>query len=288
MRTWRRRRRCPRTRHALLGAAVLLLADIVASGCATPPADAHPGSGSQGSSSARGGGAPTTRPASTNAANIDQEADVIGLERAFAGVALLLADLPDGRTRYGAALVLDARGHALTSLHVVDGASRVRAMLYRAGRISYTPMDGGIARLVAENAADLTVAAVLQREHATDLAVVSLGADTSRLPLLEISEQLPGPGARVVAIGHPHEAVWSSTAGMLSSRRDGLVQHDAPLGVGSSGGPLLDARGRVLGVNTVKVFGDSEGLAFARPMALARSLLQQAGVTPAPPPPSAR
>jgi S1-C subfamily serine protease len=264
----RRRGRGRAWPRALLASVALLVLDGVAAGCTTAPADGY----ARAESPARTVDAPL--------AGVD--ADELGrarLERALAGVALLLAELPDGHTRFGAALILDGQGHALTSAHVVEGAVRVRAMLYRPGRISYTPMDGGIARLMAENAGDLSVATVLRSDAAADLAVVSLGADTSRMPVLEIADEIPGPGTRVVAIGHPHEAVWSFTAGVVSSRRDGLVQHDAPLGVGSSGGPLLDARGRVLAINTLKVFGGGEGLAFARPMALARALLGGAGTS---------
>jgi serine protease Do len=234
--------------------------DGIVAGCTTAPAEAH---------------VRVESPARTvEMAGVDaEELRSARMERALAGVALLLAEMPDGHTRFGAALILDGHGRALTSAHVVEGAVRLRAMLYRPGRVSYTPMDGGITRLVAENAGDLSVATVLRHDTAADLALVALGADTSRMPILEIADDVPGPGTRVVAIGHPHEAVWSFTAGVVSSRRDGLVQHDAPLGIGSSGGPLLDARGRVLAINTLKVFGGGEGLAFARPMALARPLL---------------
>jgi len=262
----RRRSRCLAWLRAVLASAALLVADGIAAGWTTAPAEARPRVES-----------PATL---VDTAIAGADADAIrsaGIERALAGVALLLAELPDGHTRFGAALKRVCPSGSSASAHVVDGAVRLRAMLYRPGRVSYTPMDGGITRLVAENPGDLSVATVLRRDTRADLAVVALGADTSRTPILEIADEVPGPGTRVVAIGHPHEAVWSFTAGVVSSRRDGLVQHDAPLGIGSSGGPLLDARGRVLAINTLKVFGGGEGLAFARPMALARPLLGGAG-----------
>jgi hypothetical protein len=75
---------------------------------------------------------------------------------------------------------------------------------------------------------------------------------------------------RIFALGHPNESVWSLTSGVVSSVRAGLVQHDAALANGSSGGPLLDARGRVVSINTSKLFEPAEGIGFARPVALVR------------------
>jgi hypothetical protein len=58
---------------------------------------------------------------------------------------------------------------------------------------------------------------------------------------------------------------------VISSVRGGLIQHDAALGTGSSGGPLLDARGLVVGINTAKLFEPAEGIGFARTIALLRT-----------------
>jgi hypothetical protein len=54
----------------------------------------------------------------------------------------------------------------------------------------------------------------------------------------------------------------------------GVIQTDAAINHGNSGGPLIDSRGNVVGVNTSKLFGDSQGIAFARPIDLARALVE--------------
>ena len=80
----------------------------------------------------------------------------------------------------------------------------------------------------------------------------------------------------MLALGHPQQAVWSFTSGVVSAVRSGVIQHDAPINPGNSGGPLVDLQGRLLGINTSKLLGGAEGVGFARPIDLARTLLDPA------------
>jgi serine protease Do len=193
-----------------------------------------------------------------------------GLEESPASVVLVVAELEGGGTRYGAGVVLDGRGSVITNWHLLKNVRALRAMLYRTGRPSYTPMDGGLARFLAENQASLVDADVVRADAELDVALIRLHADTSHVPRPSMVDDPPRVGERVFALGHPNESVWSLTSGVVSSVREGLIQHDAALGTGSSGGPLLDARGRVVGINTSKLFEPAEGIGFARPVVAVR------------------
>jgi serine protease Do len=153
----------------------------------------------------------------------------------------------------GSAVVIAPDGFLLTSAHVVEGA--------RSGGASF--VDGREMRFTVVGADPLSDLAVLRTE-ADDLTPATLG-DASELHV----------GQLVVAIGNPHGFAGSVTAGVVSAlgrslpvgRRGGpqrmvenVVQTDAALNPGNSGGALVDGRGRVVGVNTA-VAGVGLGLA---------------------------
>src|SRR6202008_2203894 len=112
------------------------------------------------------------------------------------------------------------------------------------------------------------------REDPTlDLAVIHINADTSKYPVPRFASELPCRGEPVLALGHPQETVWSFTSGVVSTLHHAAIQHDAAINPGSSGGPLLNSRGEVIGINTSKLFSGTDGVAFARPIDLARGLI---------------
>jgi serine protease Do len=153
----------------------------------------------------------------------------------------------------GSAVVIAPDGFMLTSAHVVEGAN--------GGEASF--VDGRAMRFTVAGADPLSDLAVL-RADANDLIPAPLG-DASELQV----------GQLVVAIGNPHGYAGSVTAGVVSAlgrslpvgRRGGprrmvenVVQTDAALNPGNSGGALVDGSGRVVGVNTA-VAGVGLGLA---------------------------
>jgi S1-C subfamily serine protease len=152
----------------------------------------------------------------------------------------------------GSAVALTPDGFLLTSAHVVGGSDRGRA----------TFVDGREERFDVVGRDALSELAVLRAEEG-GLVAAELG-DADRLRV----------GQLVVAIGNPHGFAGSVTAGVVSalgrslparSRRatrviDNVIQTDAALNPGSSGGALADSRGRVVGVNTA-VAGVGLGLA---------------------------
>jgi S1-C subfamily serine protease len=163
----------------------------------------------------------------------------------------------------GSGFVLDERGHIVTNAHVVDGATDVRV------------------RFADGREADGTVVA---SDPSTDIAVVRVDVPADRLEPLELaSSDEVRPGQPVVALGNPLGFEGSVTAGIVSgvdrtiqspdgSAITGAIQTDAALNGGNSGGPLLDAEGRVIGVNAQL---RSPGIGFAIPIDTARSVAER-------------
>jgi S1-C subfamily serine protease len=180
-------------------------------------------------------------------------------------VSIQVGDPARGRDAGGAGsgVVITPDGYLLTNQHVVNGAPRVRSQF----------VDGRsvVAELVGEDAA-------------TDLAVVR--ALASGLPSATVVTDEPlRVGQLVVAVGNPYGFQSTVTAGVVSAlgralrSRDGrliegIVQHTAALNPGNSGGPLVDARGRVVGINTA-IIAIAQGIGFSVPATTAHWVLSE-------------
>lgn len=163
----------------------------------------------------------------------------------------------------GSGVVVTPDGYLLTNQHVVNGAQHVRVAF----------VDG--------RSVD---AEVVGEDEATDLAVVR--ALASGLPSATV---LPGSplrvGQLVIAVGNPYGFQSTVSAGVVSalgralrSRRgrliEDIVQHTAPLNPGNSGGPLVDAHGRVAGINTA-IIAVAQGIGFSVPAHTAHWVLSE-------------
>ncbi len=177
-------------------------------------------------------------------------------------VFLVQGKLPDGSYTWGTAFIHDLDGHlAITNAHVVDGVEDLQAVFF----------DG------TEQPAD-----VVGSDPCTDLAVVRVSADfpkgSVRLPLGD-SDTL-APGDEVTAIGYPVNGqaqavpatgivqdldVRVTVAPSLPEYGD-AIQHGATLQPGSSGGPLLDNRGNVVGINSLSGPPDTKGHYYSIPI----------------------
>ena len=180
----------------------------------------------------------------------------------------LACSLPAGSST-GTGVVLSADGYILTNAHVVAGARSVAVHLTD-GRIFEASLVG------FDEITDLAVLSIA----AEDLTPVEFG-DSTRLRV----------GDSVSAIGDPlgMEFRGSFTDGIISAiNRDitvngrimSLIQTNAALNSGNSGGPLINAYGQVIGINTMKIgaFTDSagvEGLGFAIPSATVKEVVDQ-------------
>jgi S1-C subfamily serine protease len=190
---------------------------------------------------------------------------VIGtLERARGGVVSLALQGKRGRAGVGSGFVVTPDGYLLTNHHVAE-----------AGRQITVTFDDG-----SQQAADK-----VGEDPETDLALLR-ARSSSTLPHLELGDsQALRVGQVVVAIGNPHGLGQTVTTGVISALGrslrarsgrliDNVVQTDASLNPGNSGGPLLDTRARVIGVNTAIIAG-ANSLCFAIPSATARWVLAQ-------------
>lgn len=170
----------------------------------------------------------------------------------------------------GSGFLVTPDGYLLTNSHVVSGAASIR--------VRNASGEVGEGKLVGD-------------DPATDLAVVHveawrMAAVGAPIPYIDLSTRArPRPGQLVVAIGNPMGFESTVSTGVVSALGrslrgrggqliDDVLQHTAPLNPGNSGGPLLDSRGRLLGVNTA-IIARSQGLGFAVGVETAAWVLSQ-------------
>ena len=170
----------------------------------------------------------------------------------------------------GSGFVVDKDGHIVTNFHVVQGASRVE--------VSFSNQD-------------TVKATVVGTDPSTDLAVLKVDAPAKALtPLALANSDAVQVGDPVVAIGNPFGLDRTVTAGIVSALQrevrapnnytiDHVIQTDAPINSGNSGGPLIDAQGAVIGVNsqieTASGGGGNVGIGFAVPSNTVKSVVAQ-------------
>jgi len=176
-------------------------------------------------------------------------------------------DDPRGRENHshgaGSGVVIAPDGYLLTNHHVVQGAAH----------LSVTFTDG--AAVAAE---------VVGSDAPTDLAV--LRAHSSGLPYAALGDSARlRAGQLVIAMGNPLGFESSVSTGVVSALGrslrsqtgrliENIIQHTAPLNPGNSGGPLLDSRGVVMGINTA-IIARAQGIGFAIPARTAQWVLSQ-------------
>ena len=164
----------------------------------------------------------------------------------------------------GSGVVFDESGHILTSLHAVADADAAFATLG----------DGQVVR-----------GTVVGGDEDTDIAVIKVDAPGLKPAVFGDSDRLK-VGQPVLAIGNPLGLAGGPTvtSGVVSSLRrslrfgpgDGIrmIQTDAAVNPGNSGGPLVDLEGRVVGINTATI-PYAEGISFAVPINVAREVARQ-------------
>ncbi len=170
----------------------------------------------------------------------------------------------------GSGFLIDKDGHVVTNYHVVEGARSVR--------VSFSNNESMSARIVGVDAA-------------TDVAVLKIDAQSRALkPLVLGNSNDVRVGDEVVAIGNPLGEGWSATSGIVSALGrsiqapnqvatiDRAIQTDAALNQGNSGGPLINSKGEVIGVNAqIRTSGGSGniGIGFAIPINTVKDVVAQ-------------
>jgi len=159
----------------------------------------------------------------------------------------------------GSGFIYDKEGHIVTNFHVVEGAEEIEVTLADETKVP---------------------AQVVGVDPSNDLAVLKIEVPPEKLQPVELGDSRTLlVGQRVIAIGNPFGFQGTLTTGVISSlgrviespdeRFIGeIIQTDAAINPGNSGGPLLDSRGRVIGVNTA-IFSPSRasaGIGFAIPV----------------------
>jgi len=194
--------------------------------------------------------------------------------RASSGVVVVFALSPEGKGMMGSGIVLSREGLVLTNAHVVTlpGVSRPGASGGRARTLRVYFRPEKTTGNFHDDLTRMAPARLLSISRRLDLALLSVGPVPSDVrPLRFVSSRGISPGTRVLAIGHPEQGgLWTLTSGIVSARIDDLggvigkeaFQTDASINRGNSGGPLLDRRGRVIGVNTAIARKGSDGLAI--------------------------
>ena len=164
----------------------------------------------------------------------------------------------------GSGFVIDARGYILTNNHVVEGAEDLTVWVSDKRKLK---------------------ASIVGADAKTDVAVIKVDAtDLKPLPLGD-SKKLR-VGQWVVAVGSPFGLEHTVTAGIVSATGrsnvgiadfEDFIQTDAAINQGNSGGPLVNLRGEVVGINTAILSrsGGSLGVGFAIPTAMAVKIVEQ-------------
>ena len=171
-------------------------------------------------------------------------------------------------TSLGSGVIVTPNGYILTANHVVDGADKIKVAM-------------------GNNANKQFTATVVGADPVTDVAVLKI--DTNNLPAVTLgdSDQVE-VGDVVLAVGNPFGVGQSVTMGIVSAlgRRSpeaqgyviqNFIQTDAAINPGNSGGALVDAEGRLIGINTMIESSSmgNEGVGFAVPANLARNVMER-------------
>lgn len=166
-------------------------------------------------------------------------------------------------TGAGSGVVFTPDGYILTNNHVIAKAKQIEAIF----------MDGK--RFPARK---------IGQDPSTDLAVISTNASKLPYAILGDSSKLR-VGQLVIAMGNPFGFQSTVVTGVISALGrtlrsqegrliENIIQHTAPLNPGNSGGPLLDSRGRVIGINTA-IIALAQGIGFAIPSVTAKWVVSQ-------------
>jgi S1-C subfamily serine protease/class 3 adenylate cyclase/Tfp pilus assembly protein PilF len=192
---------------------------------------------------------PKRSPSSSGPVEIGKPLDLPALAQKAGGAVVLIGGRDAaGNTISGSGFFVSADGRLVTNHHVMQGMVNAQARL--------------------ESGAIYNIDGILASSSALDLAALKADARDMQFLLVDDASNPPQPGTRIAVIGSPHALEGSLSEGIVSAIRSGpdgslLLQISAPISPGSSGSPVLDRYGRVVGVATMTAVG-GQNLNFAR------------------------
>jgi len=165
----------------------------------------------------------------------------LAADKVYSKVSPSIVQITDGTDTYGTGFIYDTSGHVITAAHVIQGISDITVIL----------PDGTISKVSV-------VGSVLH----SDVSVLKLAVTTSLTPVTLAADNSVAVGDAVLAVGHPYDLTNSLTEGVVSQIHRfesidtatdqlwlaDLIQFDAAVNPGNSGGPLFDENGNVVGM----------------------------------------
>ena len=176
----------------------------------------------------------------------------------------IFSSSPSGHVALGSGFILDEEGYILTNSHVIENASEITVILH-----DNTPL----------------AAVLVGTDKKTDLALIKVDTNRKLTPVKFGDSDKIRVGDWILAIGNPFGLGGSVTAGIISAKSrdiasgpyDNFIQTDASINQGSSGGPMFNLQGEVIGINTAifSTTGGSMGIGFAIPANQAHFVIKQ-------------
>lgn len=218
----------------------------------------------------------TISPHSIGALTLDEEVNIKIYQEMSSGVVNITTTtisydfffnpIPESGT--GSGSVLDKKGHILTNYHVVENARKLEVTLFDGSKWE--------ARLIGS-------------DPSNDLAVIKINAPQEKLKPIPFGDSSNlKVGQKAIAIGNPFGLERTLTVGIISSigrtlravngrLMRGIIQTDAAVNPGNSGGPLLDSNGKMIGITTAifSPVGANIGIGFAIPVNTAKKIVPQ-------------
>jgi serine/threonine-protein kinase len=194
------------------------------------------------------------------------------IEASLPRVAMVVVSEAEHPTRAAAALLV-TRGHrqyVVTTNSAVVAGDKFGVLRWRPGLKTYAPAEGGARRFLLEHQAELEGARLVRADATRDLAVLALNEAATVEEGPEVTS--PSAGENAVIFGHPDEALWTAMPSTVTAVRDDSVQTALRFTPGNLGAPVVDARGRLVGVVT-QPRGTPAGASFAIAGAVALALV---------------